>query len=101
MVGRHGIEPWMPEPQSSVLPLHYHPHIEQEPRKPARPYPTPRTRLVSFSVGTFGTFTDIHGFYGTRSWLRSKHKLCMRHLCVPSTSGILRGKNTEQSASFT
>ena len=36
--------------------------IEQEPRKPARPYPTPRTRLVSFSVDTFGTFTDIHGF---------------------------------------
>ena len=49
-------------PQTEVLPLHHIPHIEQEPRKPARPYPTPRMRLVSFSVDTFGTFTDIHGF---------------------------------------
>ena len=61
-MGKSGIEPETPEPQSGMLPLHYNPHIEQEPRKPARPYPTPRTRLVSFSVDTFGTFTDIHGF---------------------------------------
>ena len=54
-------------PQTDVLPLHYIPHIEQEPRKPARPYPTPRTRLVSFSVDTFGTFTDIHGFLYRRT----------------------------------
>lgn len=67
VVGRSGIEPETPEPQSGVLPLHHHPHIEQEPRKPARPYPTPRTRLVSFSVDTFGTFTDIHGFLYRRT----------------------------------
>ena len=61
-MGRQGYAPWTAEPQSAVMLFHYHPHIEQEPRKPARPYPTPRTRLVSFSVDTFGTFTDIHGF---------------------------------------
>ena len=62
MVGNHRFELYLAESQSAVLPLHHIPHIEQEPRKPARPYPTPRTRLVSFSVDTFGTFTDIHGF---------------------------------------
>ena len=61
-MGKCRFELQLTEPQSVVLPLHYNPHIEQEPRKPARPYPTPRTRLVSFSVDTFGTFTDIHGF---------------------------------------
>ena len=66
-------------PQTEVLPLHHIPHIEQEPRKPARPYPTPRTRLVSFSVDTFGTFTDIHGFLSA----------LVRHLVVSVIESLL------------